>query len=407
MIDVEWLRAPDTQAVLRALEGAGFRARVVGGAVRNALLGRAATDIDVATTALPEQVIATARAAGLSVVPTGLEHGTVTVIANGVPYEVTTLRRDVETNGRHAVVAFSDDWADDAGRRDFTINALYCDRTGQVHDPLGGGLLDLAARRVRFIGDAEARIREDFLRILRFFRFSAEYAIGPFDADGLAAAGRLRHGLVGLSAERIRAEFVKLLVAERAGDVVQTMFAHGFLPTLLGNAVYPGVFERGIEIERQAGRAPDAMLRLGLLAVSVPEHARTVAKRLRLSGAEREDLLAVAQPDEAGGDAVAARAEIYRLGRRVYELKTLAAAARGRYGDQVQIFATMSEVANWVPPAMPVAGRDLIALGIAPGPEMGEVMRCMRDQWIRSDFQADAAALLAEAGLRPVGAAAR
>ena len=205
----------ETQAVLAALRRAGHEGRIVGGAVRNALMGKPVADIDIATPATPEQVMRAATAAGLHVIPTGLQHGTVTVVANHVPHEVTTLRRDVATDGRHATVAFTQDWAADAARRDFTINALYCDADGTVHDPLGG-YPDLVARRVRFIGSADQRIAEDYLRILRFFRFHAEYASGPLDAGGLAACVRGRDGLARLSAERIRAEMLKLILAPGA-----------------------------------------------------------------------------------------------------------------------------------------------------------------------------------------------
>src|SRR5262249_4864205 len=205
------------QDVFAALAAAGFVARVVGGAVRNALIGRPVVDIDFATPAPPAAVLAAARAAGLGAVPTGIEHGTITVIAYHMPFQVTTLREDVETDGRHATVAFTQDWAADARRRDFTINALYCSAEGDVHDPLGG-YADRVAPRVRFIGSAELRIREDYLRILRFFRFTAEYAEGPPDAAGIAACVAERDGLERLSAERVRQELVHLLAAERGPE---------------------------------------------------------------------------------------------------------------------------------------------------------------------------------------------
>jgi tRNA nucleotidyltransferase/poly(A) polymerase len=208
--DAAWLQQPETQRVFAALAVPGVETRAVGGAVRNTLLGLPTAEVDFATTALPEKVIALARSADLKAVPTGIEHGTVTLVANGVPFEVTTLRRDVETFGRHAIVAFTEDWAEDARRRDFTLNALYASSDGEVFDPLGG-YADLVAGRVRFIGDAEARIKEDYLRILRFFRFNAYYGKGPLDADGLAACVALRDGLAQLSAERVAGEMMILL----------------------------------------------------------------------------------------------------------------------------------------------------------------------------------------------------
>ncbi len=395
IITADWLTRPSTQAVFVALERAGLEGRVVGGAVRNTLLGRPVTDIDIATPAVPEDVMAAARAAGLGVVPTGLKHGTVTVISDGVPHEVTTLRHDLETDGRHAVVAFSADWTEDAARRDFTINALYCDRRGEVFDPLGG-YDDLRDRRVRFIGDADARIREDYLRILRFFRFSAEYALGSFDAAGLQAAGRLREGLRGLSSERVRAELVKMLVAPRASEAVHTMVAHGFLSPLLGLAVYPSLMQRAIQTEIDTRSSPNPMFRLGLLAVSVAENAHWLAKHLRLSGDERDDLLAVAAGRSGPGasDPPGARAQIYRRGERWHRLQMLSAAARAPADQARHILQLVEATAAWQVPAMPVSGRDLISLGFASGPEMGEAIRYMEASWIASDFTAEKAALI-------------
>ena len=216
----EWLKRRETSAVFGALQGDRIETRAVGGAVRNALLGLPVTEIDLATTAEPESVMALAQEAGLKAVPTGIDHGTVTVIADGLPFEVTTLRRDVETFGRHAKIAYTTSWEEDAKRRDFTLNALYADRDGKVFDPLGS-YDDLAAGRVRFIGDAEARIKEDFLRILRFFRFHAYYGKGDMDAAGLKAAVKLRAGLEQLSAERVAGELRRILVAPQAPRAVE------------------------------------------------------------------------------------------------------------------------------------------------------------------------------------------
>jgi len=213
--DAAWLEREETQAVFDALQAHGIETRAVGGAVRNTLLGLTVTEVDLATTAVPEEVMALAAKAGLKAVPTGIDHGTVTLVASGVPFEVTTLRRDVETFGRHARIAYTKDWEEDARRRDFTLNALYADRDGRVFDPLGG-YADLRAGQVRFIGDAEERIKEDYLRILRFFRFHAYYGKGPLDPAGLAAAVRLRGGLDQLSAERVAAELRRILIAPQA-----------------------------------------------------------------------------------------------------------------------------------------------------------------------------------------------
>ncbi len=288
--DAAWLQQAETKRVFAALAAPGIETRAVGGAVRDTLLGLKVAEVDLATTALPEKVIALARGADLKAVPTGIEHGTVTVVANGVPFEVTTLRRDVETFGRHAVVAFTQDWQEDARRRDFTLNALYAGSDGELFDPLGG-YGDLAAGRVRFIGDAEARIKEDYLRILRFFRFNAYYGKGPLDAAGLAACVRLRAGLDQLSAERVAGELRKLLVAPQATRAVEALFDYGLLTQLLGGVPRLVRFERLVAAEEALGLAPDAALRLAALAVFVKEDAERLAARLRLSNNELAVLL--------------------------------------------------------------------------------------------------------------------
>ena len=287
--DASWLTRPETKAVFAALAARGFAARAVGGVVRNALLGRPVTDVDIATPARPDEVMAAAQAAGLAAVPTGIDHGTVTVIANHVPYEITTLREDVETHGRHATVAFTDDWTADARRRDFTINALYCSADGEVFDPLGA-YPDLAQRRVRFIGDARARIGEDYLRILRFFRLTADYGEGPPDAESLAACVAERAGLGQLSAERVRQEMLRLLVALRGPELVRAMLDYGLITLVLPAAPRPTLLDRLAALEAALGLAPDPILRLAALAVEVPEDADRLRDRLRLSNEEHARL---------------------------------------------------------------------------------------------------------------------
>jgi poly(A) polymerase len=308
-----WLATSGIRRVFTALATQGATSRVVGGAVRNTLLGHAIDDVDIATTATPEVVMAAALAVGIAAHPTGLQHGTVTLVADGLTFEVTTLRRDVETDGRHATVAFTDNWAEDAGRRDFTINALYCDPDGTLFDPLDGAA-DLLPTRVRFIGDARARIREDYLRILRFFRFSARYAADGADAEGLAACGAERGGFARISAERIRVELLKLLVCDRAADMCRIMQAHGFLSGQLGLAPAPGRLERMIAIEAALQRKPDPILRLAALAVAAGTDVGALARRLKLSGEERRRLVWIAA--DLGGlkrtpDARAMRRRIY------------------------------------------------------------------------------------------------
>ncbi len=285
-------RGPLTRA-LEALNGGGEETRLVGGAVRDLALGEPAVDFDLATTATPDEVIRRAREAGFRVALTGVTHGTVTIIVDGRPLETTTLREDVETDGRWAKVAFGRDFAADARRRDFTINALSLSADGTVHDTVGG-LEDLRAGRVRFIGDAEARIREDYLRILRFFRFSARFSASGLDREGLSAAIRSREGLTRLSRERVRAELMKLLAAPRASEVVQTMGETGFLEPLLGGVAYPRRLSRLIAIEAERGLDGDALLRLIALGVAIPEDAERLRDRLRLANAEADRLKSAA-----------------------------------------------------------------------------------------------------------------
>ena len=279
--------------VWRMLEGAGEEARIVGGAVRDWALGLHVNDVDFATTATPDVVIARAKAAGFRSVPTGIEHGTVTLLAEGRAFEVTTLRRDVETDGRRAKVAFGRDFRVDAERRDFTINALGLDLHGRIHDT-AGGLADLAAGRVRFIGDAQRRVREDHLRILRFFRFSAAYGRGALDADGLKACVAGRSGLAALSRERVHAELIKWLGAPAAGQTASEAAEAGLLDDALGGVAYGARLRKVIAIQRTDEAGADPPLRLAALAVMVVEDAKRLRQRLRLSNAEADRLEAMA-----------------------------------------------------------------------------------------------------------------
>ena len=292
--DLTPIRRGPLARALEVLNGGGEETRLVGGAVRDLALGEPAFDFDLATTASTDEVIRRARTAGFKVALTGVAHGTVTVVIDGRPIETTTLREDVETDGRRAKVVFGRDFAADAERRDFTINALSLGPDGTVHDTVGG-LGDLAAGRVRFIGDADRRIREDYLRILRFFRFSARFAESGLDQEGLTAAIRARDGLVRLSRERVRAELLKLLVARRAGEVVQAMGECGFLEPILGGLNYPRRLGRLIAIDADCGRTPDAILRLAALGVAIPEDAERLRDRLRLANAEYDRLKGAAE----------------------------------------------------------------------------------------------------------------
>ncbi|MGH6832995.1 MAG: CCA tRNA nucleotidyltransferase, partial [Methyloceanibacter sp.] len=364
-----WLKRPETERIFAALTTDGVETRAVGGAVRDALLGLPVSEIDLATTALPEQVMALARKAGLKAVPTGIEHGTVTVVVDGVPFEATTLRRDVETFGRHATVAFTKNWEEDARRRDFTLNALYAGSNGTVFDPLGG-YADLAAGRVRFIGDAEARIKEDYLRILRFFRFNAYYGKGPLDPGGLQACVRLRGGLDQLSAERVWAELKRLLVAPQAVGAVEALFDYGFLPGLLGGVPRLERFKKLVAIEEALGLARDAIVRLAALAVFVAEDAERLAVRLRLSNAEQA-VLALGASDHAKSglpDDGAAKRALYRLGPSAYAAHVLLAWADSDASPEDPSWReALSLPERWQAPSFPLRGTDIMALGDLKG----------------------------------------
>ncbi|MFG1398283.1 CCA tRNA nucleotidyltransferase [Roseixanthobacter pseudopolyaromaticivorans] len=393
LADAAWFTAAPLRRVLGALDGAGEETRVVGGAVRNALLGRPVSEVDLATTAVPEETMRRARDAGLKAVPTGLAHGTVTVVADGTPFEVTTLREDIETDGRHAVVRFGRDWRADAARRDFTMNALYADAQGQVID-LVDGLADLRDGRVRFIGEAQTRIREDHLRILRLFRFHAAYGHGPMDAAALSAAIRLRAGILRLSRERIGSELLKLLAVPDAAPTVRLMSETGFLPTILAGVPDLISLERLAALEAALGEPSDAVRRLGVLAVRIVEDAARLRERLRLSNEAFKRLQGMAGATGEAMDARQARSAIYRLGRPAFEDRLLAGAAHGAWASG-EVAPLLALARSWPVPAAPFCAADLIAQGLKPGPALGAALARMEEAWIAADFPADAQSLRA------------
>src|SRR6202043_3002144 len=367
--DAPWLKSGPAARVLQLLNRNGEQARVVGGAVRNALLKIPTGDIDIATTALPDEVIRRARAAGIKSVPTGIEHGTVTLVVDGQPFEVTTLREDIETFGRKAKVAFGRDWARDAERRDFTINGMSVDVNGVVHDYVGG-LDDIAAKRVRFIGDPDRRIVEDYLRILRFFRIHAAYGAGEPDRDGYLACIRLRAGLATLSAERVRMEMLKLVIADGAAGAVAAMADGGLLLPILGGIGYTGPFAAMISAERLLGLKPDAVRRLGALAVAVTEDARRVALRLRLTNSETKALDSMGHRwwRLAGMDEATARRRLYRLGADRYRDRLMLAWARAGENSRSTPWRELARLPErWSAPKFPLKAADFMARGIAEG----------------------------------------
>jgi poly(A) polymerase len=397
-LDAPWLRAPPLSDVLRVLDRGGEEARVVGGAVRNALLGEPLGDIDIATTALPDEVIRRAEAAGFKAVPTGIEHGTVTVVAAGRPFEVTTLREDVETFGRHATVAFGRDWKRDVERRDFTLNALSVTRDGTIHDYVGG-LADIAVRRVRFIGDPASRIAEDYLRILRFFRFHAAYGEGAPDPEGVAACIAGRAGLDQLSRERVRMELVRLLITRHAVPVLALMTEAGLLERVLGGVPLLAGYANMIKLETELALAPDSIRRLAALGVSVVEDAERLRERLRLSNAEHERLASMAdgwwhiswQMGETAG-----RVLLYRLGPEHFVDRVLLAWARSPQGARDQPWRSLATLPErWTAPSLPLKAADLMARDVAPGPRLGAALEAAEEIWIAAGFPTDAAALAA------------
>jgi poly(A) polymerase len=396
--DQDWFRVPGLIRVLDLLNHDG-EARVVGGAVRNSLMGLPVSDMDIATTLLPEAVQARAEAAGIKCVPTGIKHGTVTLVVDGHPYEVTTLRRDVETDGRHAQVAFTDDWRADAERRDLTINALYADKNGLVHDYVGG-VEDIGKQNIRFIGNASERIAEDHLRILRFFRFFAHYGRGRPDAEGIKASATAKAKIKTLSAERIWAEMKKLLSAKDPFRALLWMRTAGVLTVVLPETEKWGIdFTPGlIEAEGRFGWKPDPMLRLSAIIPTDVERIEAMAARLKLSTAERAALTDYAEFPPIGDDMSGAQLDLllYRHGNNgaIGRLKMALAKASAGGDEDAETLAKVGRLSalldrsiKWQKPAMPVKGADLIAAGFSAGPEIGEKLAALEERWIASQFK--------------------
>ncbi|MCP3380987.1 CCA tRNA nucleotidyltransferase [Bradyrhizobium sp. CCGUVB4N] len=392
-----WLTSGGTARVLHLLNADGEEARVVGGTVRNALLGLPPGDTDIATTARPEEVVRRAKAAGIKSVPTGIDHGTVTLVIDGTPYEVTTLREDTETFGRKAKVVFGRDWVKDAERRDFTMNGLSVDASGVVYDYVGG-IVDAKARRVRFIGAPDQRIAEDYLRILRFFRIHAAFGAGDPDRDGYLACIRGRGGLATLSAERVRMEMLKLLVAGGASAAVLAMADAGLLPAMIGGVVYTGPLTAMIAIEQELRLPASVTRRLAALTVAVTEDAKRVATRLRLSNAEAKALDSMGHrwwrlPTKGEANA---RRLVYRLGPERYHDRVLLAWARGGGDVNSSRWRELAELPQrWTAPKFPLKAADFIARGMAEGPALGHVLTLAEDAWLAADFPLEEAALAA------------
>ncbi len=405
-----WLEEPALQKLLAALSADGEEARIAGGAVRNALLGEPIADVDIATTNRPETTAWHAAVLGFRAVPTGEEHGTITVVADGKTYEVTTLRADIATDGRRATVQFGRDWTKDAERRDFTINALYAKADGEVVD-LVGGLADIGTRTLRFIGDAETRIREDYLRILRFFRFFALYGSGRPDADGLKACARLKDGLDGLSAERVWAELKKLLSAPDPSRALLWMRQAGVLTKVLPESEKWGIDSIHPLIKAEADLAWTVEPMLRLEAIVPPDEVRMqeLARRLKMSFAERDRLVGWAMtpaPDAEASEKALARALYVGAAQGIFDRLRLAlVGARARAAQEPQalpqaagLLRQVRFLEGWSMPEFPLKGRDLGDIGVKAGPAMGKLLKDLETRWIESDFALDRDALLALAG---------
>jgi len=390
-----WLRDDETQRVMAALNtGAGpgeVRARFVGGCVRDALCNLDVADVDIATVDDPATSTRKLEDAGLKVVPVGVAHGTVLAVGATRAFEVTTLRVDVATDGRHADVAFTGDWQGDAERRDFTINALYADHDGTVYDPLGG-FDDLQARRVRFIGDAATRIQEDYLRILRFFRFHAAYGAGELDADGLQACAANQHGLARLSAERVQAELLKLLAADGAAPVLRAMAAAGILAAVVPHAARLDRFERLLDIEVNQLFTSDALLRLGAL-LDDGAAARHTAAHLKLSNADAARLTAMHEDTTKIVCYLSmreVRRALYILGLQLFKDRVMLGWAEdGKSTNAFQWRALLAMADSWERPQLPLTGSMIKAAGVPEGPDIGRVRREVEEWWIDADFTED------------------
>jgi poly(A) polymerase len=384
-----WLRDKLLQRVLAALGG---DARIVGGAVRNALIGAEVKDVDIATPLTPDAVTQRLTAAGIKAVPTGIEHGTITAVVDGKPYEVTTLRRDVETDGRRAVVAFTTDWREDAARRDFTMNALYAAADGEIFD-YHNGLADLAAGRVRFIGDAVARIREDYLRILRLFRFHAWYGKGEIDPAALKAAAAEKAGIAKLSGERIQQEILRLLEAENPAPMLRVMAASAILGEIFPGKVDVARMERLAAIDAANFFAADPVLRLAALLGPDAKAVEQMAERFKLSNKDRarlEDLAGAQEKIVSYHSIREVRKLLYRLDTARFRDRTFLRWAEDAKTSNAIQWRALLELANtWQRPTFPLTGRDVMQAGVPEGPLVGQILGEVEDWWIDADFTDD------------------
>jgi len=392
-----WLSSKAVAAIFAALPKGSTR--FVGGCVRNALMGVEVGDIDIATQLEPNDVAAALKAANIRYVPTGIDHGTLTAVIDGHPYEITSLRKDVETDGRRAVVAFTQDWAEDAQRRDLTINALYADIDGHVFDPTGQGLEDLTAMKFRFVGNAEDRVKEDYLRILRFFRFLAWYGgKGKVDAQALKACRENRKGLKKLSAERVWSELKKMLLARDPSRSVGIMLTNEVLDTLLPEASNADGLTRMVALEQREAIDPDPLLRLMAMSAREPLQMALLCKRLKMSTKETARLRSWADSSAALDPHAEDREKlkaIYLAGKQVVIDRARIRAAGEDDALMSSRWMSLADLAmGWTPPEFPISGKDMKAAGVEPGPQMGKMLEALKALWVRSGFTANREKLL-------------
>lgn len=393
-----WMRGPAVSALFDAMPNGSLR--FVGGCVRNALWGELVADTDLACLLEPTDVVAALNAAGIRNIPTGIDHGTVTAVIDGEPYEITSLRRDVETDGRRAVVTFTTDWAEDAQRRDLTINALYADWEGAVYDPTGEGIGDIKSRKFRFVGDAKRRVQEDYLRILRFFRFLAWYGgREKVDAASLKACREQKSGLRKLSSERVWVEIKKLLSSSNPVRACHIMLTNGILEVILPEANNVDGLEALIRLETREGLRPDPLMRLMAMSAREPLQMALLAKRLKLSKAETARLRGWADDGAQLSTDMPERerlAAIYRSGKSVVLDRARLRAAGETDPIQSSRWMVLADLAmGWQPPTFPVSGKDLSDAGVPKGPAMGKALKALEALWVRSGFSTEKPQLLA------------
>lgn len=375
--DAEWRHRPGLDGLLHALGAAQGQARFVGGAVRDGLLGLAVNDLDIATTLDPHDVVDRLKAAGIKAVPTGIDHGTITAVLSGWPVEITTLRRDVSTDGRRATIAYTDDWREDAARRDFTINALYADPLSREVTDFFGGVADLEARRLRFIGDADARIAEDHLRILRYFRFLARYGGDVVDDAAYVACRAAANSLMALSRERIADELIKLLAVSAPLRALRLMVDGGILRAVLPEVDMAGIdrVEKLMAREKDSGTSASALRRLASLLPPDPATVEQIGARLKLSNKARKRLVLAVEPGPADE---APRALAYRVG--------MESAIDRLLLDVDRPLSALVSLDGWTPPTLPISGGALIARGLPPGPDVAKALHEVQKIWVEENF---------------------